>query len=83
MTSFTKCGLCGLDPAEGHAFIGNTRYCHGDDKTWLEAVRTGIRITSPASTCFQRAQWAVIQCPNMGNQPTMIVLPGFGKETGA
>jgi hypothetical protein len=41
-----KCGLCGRDPAEGHASVTvgdkETWYCHGDDDASL--------------TCYERAQ---------------------------
>lgn len=36
------CGLCGKDPAEGFAMLGDVRYCHGD---W-----------TPDPTCYMRAQ---------------------------
>lgn len=28
----TKCVICGKDPAEGFAMIGEDRLCHGDDE---------------------------------------------------
>lgn len=42
------CGLCGKDPAEGWAKIGDVRYCHGD--------------YDPDPTCYMRAQ--VLMIPN-------------------
>lgn len=28
-----QCKLCGKDPADGHAYIDEDRYCHGDVPT--------------------------------------------------
>lgn len=37
-----KCARCGKDPADGYAFIGDKRFCHGDDQD---------------PTCYMRASW--------------------------
>lgn len=39
-----KCVVCGKNPAEGWAWIGDDRYCHGDDDR--------------EPTCYMRGQWA-------------------------
>lgn len=39
-----RCALCDR-PAIGHAFIGDLRYCHGDD--------------DPEPTCYEQGQWDI------------------------
>jgi hypothetical protein len=46
-----KCGICGLDPAEGFASswtkeAGEVFYCHGDDD--------GV-------SCYERASWSAAE----------------------
>lgn len=49
MPSKRACGLCGADPATGHASINDVWYCHGDDDA--------------TPTCYERSQWQYIPDP--------------------
>jgi hypothetical protein len=47
-----KCGLCGKDPAEGFAMIGDIRYCHGDSSNVLSFL---TMVDKP--TCYMKQTW--------------------------
>lgn len=55
-----KCARCGKDPADGHAYIGDARYCHGDydDPTcyMLASQVAGLQRLFDDSTPQQRRQ---------------------------